>query len=469
MPSRVVRISCTNFPKYFAILTRIKEEVRAIGAEGGKVVASHVPNVQGFFPVGALQKKIKVALQVQTVPARVLGLTCPNMGLRFSPLVAIEPRRRRFHVAVQVAVPLSGTKMINVIEITGVQYNIYFAGSKDASRVRLLCSLAANSTPKAIWEDVTRVTPIVISKGSVIFETRVSALFWAVYLEEATAEAEAALLPAAQHLYEELMLPPYMARFMVLHRRHAPHAWCDSLRIICVTDDKAEAWGEAGAANNWNVLAQSDEMEVTTDSILSLEVEGGVEVAEDCQLEFGYRTSLTFKPFQSNFATLLVRPRKGHPKANQGHLIVKKEFGHLETAQLVAVTTIELDLRDPNEIQSLPDLEPTPTKAEDDIVVANHIGHYEDEEEDEPKPETNGNGHLKTVSADVYEDVNVPNSPVKKVNDGDPAALSDRLKTDGDSPEEEEELEEDDNDHVIQVKEYSPVKDDDVVFIQLTS
>ena len=104
----VVRISCTNFPKYFAILTRIKEEVRAIGAEGGKVVASHSPNVQGFFPVGALQKKIKVALQVQSVPQRVLQLTCPNMGLRFSPLVAIEPRRRRFHVAVQVAVPLSG-------------------------------------------------------------------------------------------------------------------------------------------------------------------------------------------------------------------------------------------------------------------------------------------------------------------------------------------------------------------------
>ena len=26
--SRIVRISCTNFPKYFAILSRVKEEVR---------------------------------------------------------------------------------------------------------------------------------------------------------------------------------------------------------------------------------------------------------------------------------------------------------------------------------------------------------------------------------------------------------------------------------------------------------
>ena len=31
-----------------------------------------------------------------------------------------------------------------------------------------------------------------------------------------------------------------MARFVVLHKPHSPHAWCDSLRVICVTDDKAE-------------------------------------------------------------------------------------------------------------------------------------------------------------------------------------------------------------------------------------
>ena len=49
---RVVRISCTSFPKYFAILSRIKEEVRAIGADGGKIVANHAPNIQAFFPSG---------------------------------------------------------------------------------------------------------------------------------------------------------------------------------------------------------------------------------------------------------------------------------------------------------------------------------------------------------------------------------------------------------------------------------
>ena len=33
---------------------------------------------------------------------KLLKLTCPEASLKFSPLVAIEPRRRRFHNAVQV-------------------------------------------------------------------------------------------------------------------------------------------------------------------------------------------------------------------------------------------------------------------------------------------------------------------------------------------------------------------------------
>merc|ERR1719369_725837 len=350
---RVVRISCCSFPRYFAILSRIKEEVRAIGADGGKVTSSHESHVQAYFPQGALQKKIKVALQVQKVPQNILQLTCPNVPLKFSPLAAIEPRRRRFHNAVQVALPLSA------------------ASHKDSSRVRLLCSLAASSTPKAVFEDVTDVTNITISKGSVIFETKVSALFWAVYLEEPSAESMATLLPSAQHLYEELMLTPYMARFMVLHKSHTPHAWCDTLRIICVTDDKAESWGELGNPS-WTTVASTDEMEVTCGTTLTCHVEGGLEMATDCQLEFGHRTSMVFKPFVSNFATLLVRPRKSHPEANRGHLIIKKAFGHIEECQQLSMTTINLDLRDPLEINSLPDLK----------VDLDEINEDEDDNED---------------------------------------------------------------------------------------
>ncbi len=54
----------TDFPQYFAVITRIRQEVHAIGPEGGMVSSTVVPQVQAIFPEGALTKKIKVGLQV---------------------------------------------------------------------------------------------------------------------------------------------------------------------------------------------------------------------------------------------------------------------------------------------------------------------------------------------------------------------------------------------------------------------
>lgn len=61
---RITRIITTDFPQYFAIVTRIKQEVHVIGAEGGILISSVANHVQAVFPAGALTKKIKVGLQV---------------------------------------------------------------------------------------------------------------------------------------------------------------------------------------------------------------------------------------------------------------------------------------------------------------------------------------------------------------------------------------------------------------------
>lgn len=62
--NRITRILTTDFPQYFAIITRIRQEVHAIGPEGGMVSSTVIPQVQAIFPEGALTKKIKVGLQV---------------------------------------------------------------------------------------------------------------------------------------------------------------------------------------------------------------------------------------------------------------------------------------------------------------------------------------------------------------------------------------------------------------------
>lgn len=68
---RIIRIITTDFPQYFAIVTRIKQEVHVIGAEGGILISSVASHVQAVFPAGALTKKIKVGLQVSEAPVIV--------------------------------------------------------------------------------------------------------------------------------------------------------------------------------------------------------------------------------------------------------------------------------------------------------------------------------------------------------------------------------------------------------------
>ena len=86
--SRVVRISCTGFPQYFAILSRVKEEVRAIGADGGKVTSSHEPHVQAYFPKGKKRSYFSVHQLIScTIICIIRLLTQPKCYLNMSNLV----------------------------------------------------------------------------------------------------------------------------------------------------------------------------------------------------------------------------------------------------------------------------------------------------------------------------------------------------------------------------------------------
>ena len=75
-PGRIIRILTSVFPKYFAIISRVREDVRSVGQEGGKVRKSTVvslieenplqvvldiePRLRATFPKNAVKKKIKV-------------------------------------------------------------------------------------------------------------------------------------------------------------------------------------------------------------------------------------------------------------------------------------------------------------------------------------------------------------------------------------------------------------------------
>lgn len=64
--NRITRIVTVDFPQYLAVVSRIRQELHAIGPEGGVVSSTAVPQVQALFPQNALTKKIRVGLQVNT-------------------------------------------------------------------------------------------------------------------------------------------------------------------------------------------------------------------------------------------------------------------------------------------------------------------------------------------------------------------------------------------------------------------
>lgn len=61
---RICRIITKDFPQYFAVVSRIKQESNQMGPDGGVLSSMTVPQVQASFPEGALTKKIRVGLQV---------------------------------------------------------------------------------------------------------------------------------------------------------------------------------------------------------------------------------------------------------------------------------------------------------------------------------------------------------------------------------------------------------------------
>jgi len=61
---RITRILTSDFPKYFAIVTRVRHDTALLGPDGGLMSSRVNPQVQAVFPPTALTKPIKVGLQV---------------------------------------------------------------------------------------------------------------------------------------------------------------------------------------------------------------------------------------------------------------------------------------------------------------------------------------------------------------------------------------------------------------------
>ncbi|CAI5658254.1 unnamed protein product [Oreochromis niloticus] len=282
---RICRIITKDFPQYFAVVSRIRQETHQMGPEGGTLCSRSVPLVQASFPEGALTKKIKVGLQAQPVPDEAVKKILGNRAT-FSPIVTVEPRRRKFHKPITMTIPvppLSGEGLTNG-----------YKGDYTPS-LRLLCSITGGTSP-AQWEDITGTTPLTFVNDCVSFTTNVSARFW---LADCHQIPETVGL--ATQLYRELICVPYMAKFVVFAKMNDPVE--SSLRCFCMTDDKVDKTLEQ--QENFEEVARSKDIEVLEGRPIYVDCYGNLAPLTKA----GQQLVLNFYAFKENRLPFCVKVR----------------------------------------------------------------------------------------------------------------------------------------------------------------
>ncbi|XP_028838031.1 ankyrin-2b isoform X26 [Denticeps clupeoides] len=349
---RVCRIITRDFPQYFAVVSRIKQDSNLIGPEGGVLSSTVVPQVQAVFPEGALTKRIRVGLQTQPVNMDTVRKILGNKAT-FSPIVTLEPRRRKFHKPITMTIPVPKSTTDPVVN--------GFGG--DTPTLRLLCSITGGTTP-AQWEDITGTTPLTFINECVSFTTNVSARFWLIDCRQIQESVN-----FATQVYREIICVPYMAKFVIFAKTHDPIE--ARLRCFCMTDDKIDKTLEQ--QENFVEVARSRDVEVLE----------GKPIFADC---FGNLVPLTksgqhhlfsFYAFKENRLALFIKIRD-NTQEPCGRLSFMKEPRTYRALAHNAICNLNITLPSYSKTsQTLGKLDP---QEEDErkegrlAVIADHLG-----------------------------------------------------------------------------------------------
>uniref|UniRef100_A0A183A7V9 ZU5 domain-containing protein n=1 Tax=Echinostoma caproni TaxID=27848 RepID=A0A183A7V9_9TREM len=267
---RIHRILTYDFPQYFALLSRFRQEIALVGSDGGLISSSVCPQVQAVFPPGALQKKIKVGLQAQPI-ARELVTRLVGPRVSVSPVVSIEPRRRKFHKPITLTIPLP--RPPPKVE-PGATPN-----------VRLLCSLSGGTNP-AVWEDITGSTPLTRQKDCVSFTTTVSARLWLIDCPNS-----AATVDIATRIYRESIVPESSPMELA------------QIRCLCLTDDNEDKTLEC--LERFGLVAVGTPVELLENRPYWIEMTGNLVPITKADTQ----PRLVVRPFLDNRITFPVRVR----------------------------------------------------------------------------------------------------------------------------------------------------------------
>ncbi|KAM6395677.1 ankyrin-1 isoform 5-T5 [Rhynochetos jubatus] len=314
---RVCRIITTDFPLYFVVMSRICQDCDMIGPEGGSLKSKLVPMVQATFPDTAVTKRVRLALQAQPVPDELVTKLLGNQAT-FSPIVTVEPRRRKFHRPIGLRIPLPPSWKDNPRD----------SGEGDTTSLRLLCSVIGG-TAQAQWEDITGTTKLVYENECANFTTNVSARFW---LADCPRTAEA--VHFATMLYKELTAVPYMAKFVVFAKMNDARE--GRLRCYCMTDDKVDKTLEQH--ENFTEVARSRDIEVVEGMPLHVELSGNlVPVKKATQPR-----SFLFQSFRENRLAIPIKVRDSSREASGSLSFLRKAMKYEDLQHVLCHLNISI-------------------------------------------------------------------------------------------------------------------------------
>ncbi|XP_016101477.1 LOW QUALITY PROTEIN: ankyrin-2-like [Sinocyclocheilus grahami] len=316
---RICRIITRDFPQYFAVVSRIKQDSNLIGPEGGILSSTVVPQVQAVFPEGALTKRIRVGLQAQPTCVDVVRKNLGNKAT-FSPIVTLEPRRRKFHkpITMTIPVPKSSTDPI----LGGF-------GGGDTPTLRLLCSITGGTTP-AQWEDITGTTPLTFTNDCVSFTTNVSARFWLIDCRQVQESVK-----FATQVYHEIICVPYMAKFVIFAKTHDPIE--ARLRCFCMTGDKMDKTLEQ--QEHFTEVARSRDVEVLEGKPIYVDCFGNLVPLT----KSGQHHIFSFYAFKENRLALFIKIRD-NTQEPCGRLSFTKEPRYYRTLTHSAICNLNITL-----------------------------------------------------------------------------------------------------------------------------
>ncbi|NXK06046.1 ANK1 protein, partial [Herpetotheres cachinnans] len=314
---RVCRIITTDFPLYFVVMSRICQDCDLIGPEGGCLKSTLVPMVQATFPDTAVTKRVRLALQAQPVPDELVTKLLGNQAT-FSPIVTVEPRRRKFHRPIGLRIPLPPSWKDNPRD----------SGEGDTTSLRLLCSVIGG-TAQAQWEDITGTTKLIYENECANFTTNVSARFW---LADCPRTAEA--VHFATMLYKELTAVPYMAKFVVFAKMNDARE--GRLRCYCMTDDKVDKTLEQH--ENFTEVARSRDIEVVEGMPLHVELSGNLVPVKKATQP---RTFL-FQSFRENRLAIPIKVRDSSREASGSLSFLRKAMKYEDLQHVLCHLNISI-------------------------------------------------------------------------------------------------------------------------------